>query len=236
MKVRIKFRKYGMMKYIGHLDLMRFFQKAIRRAGLDIRYSEGFHPHMIMSFAAPLGVGMMSEGEYFDVDMISSPEPKEAIRLLNAQMADGIEVSAYVPLIDGAKKSMALVEAAGYRYLYAPDAQAPSYEALQAAIRRFYEEASEIPVTKKTKKSERTLDLKPLIHDFSLIREGDRYGFSLFLSAGSTDNVKPELVIEALYQSMGLAFDPLDFERWRTDVYTVDEDGAFITLDRYQTA
>ena len=63
MKVRIKFAKEGMMKFIGHLDIMRYFQKAIRRAELPIAYSEGFSPHMILSFAAPLGVGITSLGE-----------------------------------------------------------------------------------------------------------------------------------------------------------------------------
>ena len=51
MKIRIKFAKYGTMKFIGHLDTMRFFQKALRRADIDIKYSEGFSPHQIMSFA-----------------------------------------------------------------------------------------------------------------------------------------------------------------------------------------
>ena len=54
MKIRIKFRKWGVMKFIGHLDMMRYFQKAVRRAKIDIRYSEGYSPHQIMSFAAPL--------------------------------------------------------------------------------------------------------------------------------------------------------------------------------------
>lgn len=49
MKIRIKFRKYGVMKFIGHLDMMRYFQKAMRRAEIDIAYSEGFSPHQIMS-------------------------------------------------------------------------------------------------------------------------------------------------------------------------------------------
>lgn len=62
LKVRIKFRKQGNMKFIGHLDIMRYFQKVMRRADVDIRYSEGFSPHQIMSFAAPLGVGLTSNG------------------------------------------------------------------------------------------------------------------------------------------------------------------------------
>ena len=70
MKIRIKFRKWGVMKFIGHLDMMRYFQKAVRRAKIDIRYSEGYSPHQIMSFAAPLGVGITSDGEYFDICLL----------------------------------------------------------------------------------------------------------------------------------------------------------------------
>ena len=55
MKLRIKFKKYGPVRFIGHLDVMRFFQKANRRAELDVAYTGGFSPHQIMSFAAPLG-------------------------------------------------------------------------------------------------------------------------------------------------------------------------------------
>ena len=54
MKIRIKFTKQGPVKFIGHLDVMRYFQKAMRRADVDIKYSEGFSPHQVMSFAAPL--------------------------------------------------------------------------------------------------------------------------------------------------------------------------------------
>ena len=62
MKARIKFRKYGVMKFIGHLDVMRYFQKAMRRADIPIAFTKGFSPHMIMSFANPLGVGLTSDG------------------------------------------------------------------------------------------------------------------------------------------------------------------------------
>ena len=68
MKLRVKFAKYGALKFIGHLDVMRFFQKANRRAELDMSYSTGFSPHQIMSFAAPLGLGLESNGEYMDIE------------------------------------------------------------------------------------------------------------------------------------------------------------------------
>ena len=67
MKVRVKFAKYGTLRFIGHLDVMRFFQKALRRAGVDVAYTTGFSPHQVMSFASPLGLGIDSFGEYMDI-------------------------------------------------------------------------------------------------------------------------------------------------------------------------
>ena len=67
MKTRMRFVKCGSMKFIGHLDCMRFFQKAIRRAKLDVAYSKGYSPHQLMSFASPLGVGVTSDGEYIRI-------------------------------------------------------------------------------------------------------------------------------------------------------------------------
>ena len=84
MKVRIKFSKNGPIKFIGHLDVMRYFQKAIRRAEIDIAYSKGFSPHQIMSFAQPLGVGVESDGEYVDVELnsaVSSLDVKNRLRV-----------------------------------------------------------------------------------------------------------------------------------------------------------
>ena len=63
MKLRVKFKKYGPIRFIGHLDVMRYFQKAIRRAGLDVAYTGGYSPHQIMTFASPLGGGMESTGD-----------------------------------------------------------------------------------------------------------------------------------------------------------------------------
>ncbi len=84
MKVRVKFSKYGVMKFIGHLDIMRYFQKAMRRAEIPAAYSQGFSPHMIMSFANPLGVGLTSDGEYFDIELEESISSEIAIGRLNA--------------------------------------------------------------------------------------------------------------------------------------------------------
>ena len=93
MKIRIKFRKYGVMKFVGHLDIMRYFQKAVRRANIDICYSEGFSPHQIMSFAAPLGVGITSDGEYLDIEVHSTESTEKMLATLNAVMVEGVEIT-----------------------------------------------------------------------------------------------------------------------------------------------
>ena len=87
MKVRIKFSKEGPMKFVGHLDTMRYFQKAIRRAELPVAFSGGYSPHMIMSFAVPLGVGMESLGDYFDLEMAEDMATSEIAARLDEQMA-----------------------------------------------------------------------------------------------------------------------------------------------------
>ena len=114
MKVRIQFSKHGPLKFIGHLDIMRYFQKAMRRAEIDIAYTGGFSPHQIMSFAAPLGVGLESDGEYMDIEVLSH-NGKEAMKAaLNAVMAEGIEVLSVRMLPEKARNAMASVAAAGY--------------------------------------------------------------------------------------------------------------------------
>ena len=114
MKIRIRFGKQGALKFIGHLDMMRYFQKALRRAEVDMKYSEGFNPHMIMSFAAPLGVGITSEGEYFDIEVLSTQDSKTALKKLNDAMVEGVQVLSYRKLPDTAKTAMSIVAAADY--------------------------------------------------------------------------------------------------------------------------
>lgn len=157
MKIRIKFAKYGTMKFIGHLDMMRFFQKAIRRADIDIKYSEGFSPHQIMSFAAPLGVGVESVGEYFDMEVLSMTDENEMKDALNQVMVEGVKILSVTILPDKAKNAMASVAAASYQiHLKEGGFDIPD---LAAAVDAFYAQ-ERIPYTKETKKSVVEMDLK----------------------------------------------------------------------------
>ena len=114
MKIRMKFSKQGPLKFIGHLDIMRYFQKVMRRADVDIRYSEGFSPHQIMSFASPLGVGILSNGEYVDIEVNSTKDSKTMIEQINRENAEGFCVLSYRKLDDSVKNAMSQVAAADY--------------------------------------------------------------------------------------------------------------------------
>ena len=141
------------MKFIGHLDIMRYFQKAVKRAGLDAAYSEGFSPHMIMSFAAPLGVGITSEGEYFDLELKTPVSSKEAVEGLNQVMVEGMEVLSVREVPEGKKgKAMSLVSAADYLVSFRKGME-PG-ENWQEKIRTFMEQP-EILILKKRKKNEK---------------------------------------------------------------------------------
>lgn len=231
MKIRIKFRKWGVMKFVGHLDMMRYFQKAIRRANIDIRYTEGFSPHQIMSFAAPLGVGITSDGEYFDIEVHTSPSGRDAIHALNAVMVEGVEITSYVKLPDDAKTAMSVVAAADYRIRFSDGCKSPyTLSQWHEIIAREFTGQAEFQILKKTKKSEREVDLKPLVYDFSVSGQEDCPEFFFSVSTGSTDNIKPELVLSSIYEKCGLAYREEAFLIHRAEVYARSESGELVAL------
>ncbi|MDE7322376.1 MAG: TIGR03936 family radical SAM-associated protein [Lachnospiraceae bacterium] len=215
MKLRIKFSKHGALKFIGHLDVMRYFQKAIRRAGIDISYSAGFSPHQIMSFASPLGIGLESNGEYMDIEVNSLSSAKEFVDALNAQMVEGIKVLEVRLLPENAGNAMASVAAAKYTVSFR-EGHMPSFLSRQA-VADFYEQ-KEIMVTKKTKKSESTFDMKPFIFECRF----DEAGGSIILTvdASSAGNIKPSLVIKALYEFNHQELDEFVLLITREETYT----------------
>ena len=224
MKIRIKFRKWGSMKFIGHLDMMRYFQKVMRRADVDIRYSEGFSPHQIMSFAAPLGVGITSDGEYFDIEVHSTKSSAEMIADMNKTMVDGVEITGYVALPDNAKTAMSIVAAADYVLSYKEGYDVPfSVEEWKAKVDELFTSQNTFTIVKKTKKSEREVDLKPLVYAFDVIEEDGKPAFYINVSTGSVDNIKPELLLASMYEKLGLEYNESAIAIHRKDVYAIDD-------------
>ena len=227
MKTRMRFVKCGSMKFIGHLDCMRFFQKAIRRAKLDVAYSKGYSPHQLMSFASPLGVGVTSDGEYIDVEFYSLPDLSlpDLVTYLNQFMTDEIFVTDIEIMPDGFKNSMSLLIAADYMVVEKEAGVFP--ENWQEKWLSFMEQ-QEIVIEKKTKKSVKEVYIKPhiLAWDFSMDdfakKNGENYGTlhcdyegnSLFmrLTSGSETNIKPELVMQAFYAFCENELEPYSYQ------------------------
>lgn len=228
MKIRIKFAKYGAVKYIGHLDVMRFFQKAIRRADIDIKYTEGFSPHQIMSFAAPLGVGMESMGEYLDIEVNSMTSTKDMEDALNQVMVDGISILSVRILPDSSKNAMASVAAAGYTAAYRNDGF--PIEDMAQKLSDFYAQEC-INVTKKTKKSTIEMDLKTGIYELRQDKDNASVIYML-VDASSSGNIKPSMVIDAFCSYCNVELPPYSYQITRLDTYTriTDDNGQAVLV------
>ena len=241
MKVRVKFAKYDNMRFIGHLDVMRFFQKALRRAGIDVAYSTGFSPHQIMSFASPLGVGMCSYGEYMDIELRSlelrslelrSAEGKsnEICRRLNEACVPGIEVISVKALPETAGNAMASVAAAGYTAHFKDSVS--DFHFLEGFMNDFLAQDS-IIVTKETKKGTSQMDIRPGIYECKVTPEGI---LAFTVDASSGGNIKPALLLGALWKFAGMQQELpfLGIQLTRTEIYTntgTQEQPVFVSLE-----
>lgn len=228
MKLRIKYTKTGVLRFIGHLDIMRLFQKAIRRAKLDVAYSKGFSPHQIISFAAPMPLGMTSEGEYFDGEFNTVTSTDDMMKRLNDTLPEGIVVLDIVELPEDAKPSMSIVSASDYIVFRNEECEDDVIGQLIARI----DELNTLPVVevmKKTKTKEQLTDIKPCIYDLHAYNTQTPYtenydqAIYMMLASGSMDNLKPELVVEALCKQAGIEYNRYGYRVHRIETYMGDK-------------
>lgn len=214
MKLRIKYTKLGSLRFIGHLDIMRFFQKAIRRAKLDVSYTKGFSPHQMISFAAPMPLGMTSEGEYFDGEFDSITSSQDMMHRLNETMPPEIQVLDILELPYDAKPSMAIVSASDY-YIYKNDEC--EHDTLPMLLEKLpvFSEKQTVEIIKKTKTKEEMSDIRPLIYKLNKYKDG----IYMLLASGSRDNLKPELVMEAMCAYAGVPYNRYDYRIHRIETY-----------------
>lgn len=226
MKVRIKFRKYGVLKFIGHLDVMRFFQKVMRRAEIPIAFTGGYSPHMIMSFASPLGIGLTSEGEYVDIELAEPISSEEAVKRMNSVMVEGMEIISFRQISEEKKATgMAIVAAADYYVNVQKGALPQNWKELFA---KFYAQP-EIRIVKQTKRSEQEVNIRPMIY----AAEFHEDKLFLKLAAGSVQNLKPDLVMEAFLKYAGIQDENLIFAFQRLEMYANigSEQRELVTLE-----
>lgn len=202
MKVRIKFTKVGALRYVGHLDFMRTFQKIIKRSGVLAVFTRGFSPHMIMSFASPLGVGLESLGEYVDFEM-AYRDPYELtkielqrmnqlgiendalpdvlpeaviIDMLNRECPDGVRILSVKRIEEAKGKAMALVSASDNVVFFENDwlhaCGIDSVDILEDLVHRFMVQNT-ITIHKTTKKTESDVDIRPQIFEMRICGKAD---------------------------------------------------------------
>ena len=253
MKVRIKFTKTGIIRYIGHLDMMRYFQKAFRRSGMDIGFTQGFSPHPEISIALPLGIGVTSESEYLDVTVNSCGHSAEMIELLNKEQVEGVRILSFRKIPDGKKyNAMAIVTAARYKVTLTEAFQEKlilhlnsktseynssdrtldeTHSEVQALFYRYLRQP-EITVWKKTKRSEGESDIRPLIYEARACAPsgcGVPASFELLLAAGSASSLNPDTVMRAFASYLGLEPGIYPWQVHRLEIYT-GEKNALVPL------
>lgn len=221
MLVRVKFSKHGVLKYIGHLDLMRYFQKAFRRTDIDVCYSKGFSPHMIMSFAQPLGVGVESDGEYFDVEVNDNEDVSLFPSKLNEQMAEGVVVLDAVALPKDTENAMASVAAAAYEIHF--DKENPLSDELMI----LYEKASFVTYTKKTKTGEHEINVKDYVFELRRISDNVLY---VVCDCSSSGNLKPINLVNAMLSLLGKSADDYPVHVYRKETYKRNDSGILVPL------
>ena len=231
MKARIKFSKCGSMRFIGHLDVMRYFQKAFRRAHIPVSYSKGYSPHQILSFTSPLGIGLTSDAEYMDMELEECPEPERMVDWINSQMNDEIRVKDFVLLPDDSKPSMAMLAGCDYLVALKPDKVSVFRDRadMELVLADFLAQP-EIKVTKQTKRSEKEIDLRPNIYKME-VREN---GFFYMLASASSNYTKPEMVTNTFFHWIGEELPEFAFTVKRLEMYADKGENAsprFVTLE-----
>ena len=228
MKIRVKFTKEGPVRFVGHLDTMRYFQKAVRRSNLPAAFSGGFSPHMIMSFASPLGVGIESVGEYFDLELKESMPTGQIKDQLNDVMTEGIRILSVRQVEDGkAGSAMSLVAASDYFVSFREGKEPPVKWQDKVSL---FLSRKEIIITKETKTGEKQVDIRPFIYS---LEEKDG-GLFMKLASASSNFTRPEAVASAFLRFLGFEPAPFSFFIRRLEIYALkgtEENPFFVPLE-----
>ena len=186
------------MKYLGHLELVTLFSRAIRRADIPVAYSAGFHPLPKIWFGQPLAVGIESIAENLDMELTEYGKPEEIKKRLNATLPDGIKVLEAVELPLKLQPISAIITDATYliclensRFLLPL-----RREGLEELLNNFLKRG-EVVIFKEREGKKKGINIRPLIKGLSL--KGDNT-IQLTLNRGTTGSVKPWEVIACLLE------------------------------------
>lgn len=204
--IRFKFTRGEELRFISHLDQQRLFQRAFRRAGLDIAHSNGFNPHPKLSFALAMSVGLMSDSEYGDVVLTRDIDLMEFTKRLNAALPEGLKVAEARKIPQGKTSLSASLTDSRYRIEVALEDGID--EASLSDILNTYKSLDEVILEKRNKKGKLVpKNIRPFIKDIRVlsVQEGNAV-LELRLKYLEQQSVKPELVLQTVNQSVKPCF------------------------------
>ncbi|NLJ41720.1 MAG: DUF2344 domain-containing protein [Clostridiales bacterium] len=227
MRLIARYTKDERVKYISHLDFMRLLQRTLRRADIPVAYSQGFSPHPKLSFASALAVGVTSEGEYMDIYLDKEMDPKLFLTRMNEKLPLGIRFMEAVTLQAKIPSLMSLIERAEYRISlsHKPFWGRNIVELIQKFMSR-----GEILFTRVNKRGRNQVDIRKMIHNIRLTEQSEeKIVLDVVLSTGSRANLRPEHLIEALFDFINVEPNPeLNLGIHRRDLY-LNKNGAWIS-------
>ena len=234
MKIRLKFTKQGAVKFVGHLDMIRLFQRAIKVAKIPIAYSQGFNPHALVYFAMPLSVGTSSIGEYMDIVIASENDKSidiEANKVkdaLNEILPEGIcIIDAFIASEEGVGSLMSLVHAASYE-MAIPKKE---FKGLNAESINDKLSQEELITEKKGKKGIKTVDIKPMLLAYDTYETENDIMLSIKALAGSNENLSPQVFLNAVLNEEQIQYKGICITR--KELY-VNDNGTYKALDTYR--
>ena len=210
MRIRITFVKQGALRYTGHLDLHKLWERAARRAELPLAYSQGFHPQPKMNMAAALPLGFSSRCEVMDMKLEQAIPLESLSTRLNETLPSGLQVVNVEQVDEREPALQTQVLSAEYEVTLT---EAVDRSELQSKVDSVLESTS-LPRERRGK----TYDLRPLIEELTLTpvplsfeerRDGVRVFMRLTAREGATG--RPEEVLDVL----GIAFEGTRIERTR---------------------
>lgn len=185
----LKYSRDDRVKYISHLDFMRLFHRTVRRSGLPFVFSQGFNPHPIMTVAQPLSVGVTSDCEFMKVGFDGEFSETELLSRLNSSMPPGYKVTA-ARKVEGKEIDITKIDRAVYTV---------EIECNRAVDVEEFMANNELKVMKKSKSGVKESDIRPYIYGLKhLSSDGNVQTYQMCLSVGSSYNLKPDSVIDAM--------------------------------------
>jgi radical SAM-linked protein len=207
MHIRFQFSRGDDLKFIGHLDILRLFERVFKRSGLPVAHSQGFNPRPQIIFGQPMPLGLTSEGEFADVELTRGQEPQEFLKIMNNALPPGIR------LLDAKEKKnpsnlMGQISAARYHISF----KAPEGTDLQKLIGDVLA-ADTINVLKKTKSGEKEKNIRPFIYELTGTWGTSAGSFEALVGAGQDDNIRPDLLLAGVSNAFQAGLDLVSMHR-----------------------